>query len=63
MGHVREHRSILAAPEKQLLIFIAQRIPPSISSDHLTALALAAMGYHAGLAGTSEAASIFASRN
>jgi hypothetical protein len=26
MSHVREHRSILAAPEKRLLIFIAQRL-------------------------------------
>lgn len=43
MSHVREHRSILAAPEKRLLIFIAQRLPRAINSDHLTALALAAM--------------------
>jgi phosphatidylglycerophosphate synthase len=44
MTHVREHRSILAASEKRLLIFIAQRLPPAINSDHLTTLALAAMG-------------------
>ena len=44
MSHVREHRSILAAPEKRLLIFIAERLPQAINSDHLTTLALAAMG-------------------
>jgi phosphatidylglycerophosphate synthase len=41
--HVREHRSLLAAAEKRLLIRIAQRLPARINSDHLTALALAAM--------------------
>ncbi len=41
--HVREHRSILAAAEKRLLIRIAQRLPAWLHSDHLTALALAAM--------------------
>ena len=44
MTHVREHRSILAAAEKRLLIFIAERLPHAINSDHLTSLALAAMG-------------------
>lgn len=43
MTHVREHRSILAAAEKRLLIHIARRLPGSVTSDHLTALALAAM--------------------
>ena len=43
MTHVREHRSILAAAEKRLLIFIAERLPRAINSDHLTSLALAAM--------------------
>ncbi len=43
MRHVREHRSILAAPEKRLLIFIAERLPRAIHSDHLTTLALLAM--------------------
>ena len=42
--HIREHHSVLAAAEKRLLIFIARRIPPAIHSDHLTSLALAAMG-------------------
>jgi phosphatidylglycerophosphate synthase len=44
MTHVREHRSILAAAERRLLIFIAERLPRSINSDHLTTLAVAAMG-------------------
>ena len=44
MTHVREHRSILAASEKRLLVFIAERLPRAINSDHLTTLALAAMG-------------------
>jgi archaetidylinositol phosphate synthase len=43
MTHVREHRSILAASEKRLLIFIAERLPRFINSDHLTSLALASM--------------------
>ena len=43
MTHVREHRSILARVEKALLIRIACRLPSSITSDHLTALALVAM--------------------
>ena len=41
---VREHRSLLAAAEKRLLIRIAGHLPASIHSDHLTVLALAAMG-------------------
>jgi archaetidylinositol phosphate synthase len=52
MTHVREHRSILAAAEKRLLIFIAERLPRSINSDHLTTLALGAMA----LAGSAFAA-------
>jgi archaetidylinositol phosphate synthase len=43
MTHVREHRSLLAAAEKRLLIFIAERLPRSVNSDHLTFLALAGM--------------------
>jgi phosphatidylglycerophosphate synthase len=43
MTHVREHRSILVVPERRLLIFIAERLPRAISSDHLTAVALAGM--------------------
>jgi len=41
--HVREHRSVLAAVERRLLIKIASHLPPSIHSDHLTVLALAGM--------------------
>ena len=41
--HVREHRSLLAAAERQLLVRIARRLPARIHSDHLTLLALAAM--------------------
>src|SRR5215218_1464804 len=43
MDHVREHRSLLASGEKALLIAIARRLPPWLSSDHLTLLGLAAM--------------------
>jgi phosphatidylglycerophosphate synthase len=43
MDHIREHRSILAAAEKRLLVGIARRLPASVNSDHLSALALAAM--------------------
>ena len=46
--HVRDHRSVLAAAEKRLLIRLASHMPLSIHSDHLTVLALAAMA----LAGT-----------
>ena len=41
--HIREHRSLLAVPEKRLLIAIAHRLPRWVNSDHLTLLALAAM--------------------
>jgi phosphatidylglycerophosphate synthase len=47
-SHVREHRSLLAAAEKRILIWMARRLPAEVHSDHLTALALAAMA----LAGT-----------
>jgi phosphatidylglycerophosphate synthase len=43
MTHVREHRSVLARAEKRLLIHIATHLPRFVTSDHLTALALAAM--------------------
>ena len=48
MTHVREHRSILAAAEKRLLIYIAERLPRFINSDHLTSLALAGMALAGG---------------
>ena len=41
--HVRQHRSVLARAEKQLLIWMARRLPSWINSDHLTCLALIAM--------------------
>jgi phosphatidylglycerophosphate synthase len=43
MDHTREHRSVLASAEKQLLVTIARRLPPWINSDHLTLLGLLAM--------------------
>src|SRR4029077_15280045 len=43
MTHMREHRSLLARAEKQLLIAIARRLPPWISSDQLTLLGLVSM--------------------
>ncbi len=42
-AHVRQHGSLLAAPEKRLLVWIAHRLPRGINSDHLTLLALLAM--------------------
>jgi phosphatidylglycerophosphate synthase len=41
--HVREHGSILAGVEKMALIWMAQRMPRWINSDHLTLLGFAAM--------------------
>ena len=41
--HLRLNTSLLAAPEKRLLIWIAGRLPRWIHSDHLSALGLAAM--------------------
>jgi phosphatidylglycerophosphate synthase len=43
MTHIREHRSVLAAAEKRLLIWIAERLPASLTSDHLSGLALLSM--------------------
>src|SRR5262245_3190894 len=39
----RVHESLLASVEKRCLIWMARRMPPSVNSDHLTALAGAAM--------------------
>jgi len=39
----RVHESLLASIEKRRLIWMAGRMPPSINSDHLTALAGASM--------------------
>lgn len=41
--HVRQHNSILAAAEKRVLIWIAERLPRYINSDHLSALGLLSM--------------------
>lgn len=41
--HRRQHDSLLAAPEKRLLIWIAERLPQTINSDHLSLLGLLAM--------------------
>ncbi len=41
--HVREHRSVLAAAEKRLLVGVARRLPAAVTSDHLTLLAFASM--------------------
>lgn len=47
--HVRKHTSLLAGVEKRALIWIAERLPSWINSDHLSALGLVSMG-GAGLA-------------
>jgi hypothetical protein len=44
MAHVREHGSLLARIERRVLIAIARRLPSFVTSDHLSCLALAAMG-------------------
>jgi archaetidylinositol phosphate synthase len=36
--HVREHGSVLAAAEKKALVWMAERLPPWVNSDHLTLL-------------------------
>lgn len=36
--HVREHRSLLASGEKRILVWMAERMPPYVSSDQLTLL-------------------------
>lgn len=42
-AHVREHNSLLARSEKRLLVWIAERLPSSVGSDHLSLLGLTAM--------------------
>lgn len=42
-AHVRIHRSVLAAAEKRLLIWIARRLPHRVNSDHLSVLGLGSM--------------------
>jgi phosphatidylglycerophosphate synthase len=41
--HVRFHHSLLAASEKRLLVWMAERLPGWVNSDHLTVLGLASM--------------------
>jgi archaetidylinositol phosphate synthase len=41
--HVREQSSVLAKLEKSALVWMAQRLPHRVNSDHLTLLAFAAM--------------------
>ncbi len=41
--HIREHGSVLARAEKTVLIWMAQRMPRWVNSDHLTLLGFAAM--------------------
>jgi len=41
--HVRQNNSVFAAAEKRTLIWIAERLPRWINSDHLSALGLVAM--------------------
>jgi len=42
-GHVREQGSVLAQIERKTLIWLAERLPRSVNSDHLTILGLSAM--------------------
>jgi phosphatidylglycerophosphate synthase len=42
-NYVRDHRSLFAASERKLLIWIARRLPPTVHSDHLSGLGLASM--------------------
>ncbi len=41
--HQREHGSLLAAQEKRLLVWMAERLPNWVNSDHLSLLGLFAM--------------------
>ena len=42
-SHVRQHNSILATAEKRALIWMAERLPRAINSDHLSALGCVSM--------------------
>jgi phosphatidylglycerophosphate synthase len=42
LDHVRDHRSLLAIPEKRALTWMARRMPRGVNSDHLTLLGLLA---------------------
>jgi archaetidylinositol phosphate synthase len=41
--HKRELGSVLASVEKRVLVWLAERLPPWVNSDHLTALGAVAM--------------------
>ncbi len=41
--HERQHGSLLAGPEKRLLVALAGRLPRQVNSDHLSLLGLTAM--------------------
>ena len=50
--HVRVHTSVLAGVEKRLLVWMAERMPARVNSDHLTALgAVGMVGTAAAFAG------------
>jgi phosphatidylglycerophosphate synthase len=54
--HTRELNSVLAAAEKRVLIWMAERMPRRVNSDHLTAIgALAMVGAGAAFAAASRA--------
>jgi phosphatidylglycerophosphate synthase len=42
-GHTRLHASLLAASEKRALVWMAERLPAWVNSDHLSALGFASM--------------------
>jgi len=42
-GHTRLHGSLLAGPEKRALVWMAERMPAWLNSDHLSALGLVSM--------------------
>ncbi len=42
-SHARQHDSVLATLEKRLLVWIAERLPARVGSDHLTLLGLFSM--------------------
>jgi phosphatidylglycerophosphate synthase len=42
-SHHRENKSFLAAIEKRILLWMARRLPPAVTSDHLSLVGLLAM--------------------
>ena len=42
-AHARMHRSLTAAAEKRALVWMAERVPAWVSSDHLSALGFLSM--------------------